>query len=146
MFELTSEALILLLRLVMLAVLYLFLGAVLLGALRSLRGAPAADRPAFAAPRLVVLDPGTSSLQAGASLPLRPLTRIGRAAESTIVLDDTFVSAEHAVIARRDGAWWLSDRASTNGTLLNEQPVNGDVHLALGDVVGIGDVRLRVEP
>ena len=60
------------------------------------------------------------------------------------MLDDTFVSGEHAVIVERNGAWWLSDRGSTNGTAVNEQPVRGEVSLTPGDIVSIGDVRLKL--
>lgn len=146
MFELTTETLILLLRLTFLAVLYLFLGLVLLVAVRRLHAAPDPDAaPATHAPaRLVVLDSGSTSLAPGAALPLRPLTRLGRAPGNSIVLDATFVSAEHALIEQRDGRWWLTDRDSTNGTLLNDRPVRGQVPLAPGDVVGVGDVRLKL--
>ena len=147
MFELTAEAIILLLRLALVALLYLFLGAVALMATREL-GRLA--RPPTAAPyvgpraRLIVIDPGATSLTPGEALPLRPVTRLGRSEENTIVLDDTFISAEHAVIVQRDGTWWLSDRGSTNGTAVNEQPVQGEVGLTPGDIVAIGDVRLRI--
>ena len=60
------------------------------------------------------------------------------------MLDDTFVSAEHAVIVQRDGTWWVSDRGSTNGTAVNERQVQGEVGLTPGDVVAIGDVRLKI--
>lgn len=147
MFELTAEAIILLLRLALVALLYLFLGAVALTTARELRRLA---RTSTAAPhavqraRLIVIDPGATSLTPGEALPLRPVTRLGRSEENTIVLDDTFISAEHAVIVQRDGTWWLSDRGSTNGTAVNEQPVHGEVGLTPGDVVGIGDVRLRI--
>ena len=66
------------------------------------------------------------------------------ATTGVLCLDDTFVSAEHAVIVQRDGTWWVSDRGSTNGTAVNERQVQGEVGLAPGDVVAIGDVRLKI--
>ncbi|HZO33303.1 MAG TPA: FHA domain-containing protein [Chloroflexota bacterium] len=147
MFELTAEAMILLLRLALVALLYLFLGAVALMASRELRRlarSGSAVSPAVPRARLIVVDPGATSLRPGEMLPLRPVTRLGRSEENTIILDDTFVSAEHAVIVQRDGTWWLSDRGSTNGTALNERQVHGEVGLAPGDVVAIGDVRLKM--
>ena len=147
MFELTAEAIILLLRVALVALLYLFLGTVALMATRELRrlahGATAAPH-AVVRSRLIVIDPGATSLTPGETLPLRPVTRLGRSEENTIVLDDTFISAEHAVIVQRDGTWWLSDRGSTNGTALNEESIHGEVALTPGDVVAIGDVRLRI--
>ena len=103
------------------------------------------ERPASIG-RLVVDEPGDTGLQAGAVLPLQPSTRLGRSSRNTIVLDDAFVSSEHAVITNRDGAWWLVDAESTNGTYVNDAPVRGPVRLASGDIIGIGNIRLRVAP
>jgi hypothetical protein len=149
MFELTAEAIILLLRLAIVALIYLFLAFVALAAVRELRRLSlqsASARSVGRSARLIVVDPGATTLTPGDALPLRPVTRLGRSLDSTIVLDDTFISAEHAVIVHRDGAWWLSDRGSTNGTAVNDRPVQGEVGLASGDVVAIGDVRLKVAP
>ena len=149
MFELTAEAVILLLRLAFVALIYLFLASIALAAARELRtlarhtSTPGQGRRSG---HLVVVQPGATSLTLGEALPLRPVTKLGRAAQNTIVLDDTFISAEHAVIAQRDGGWWLTDRGSTNGTAVNERPVKGEVALRAGDVVAIGDVRLKVAP
>jgi hypothetical protein len=149
MFELTAEAIILLLRLALVALIYLFLGVIALAAARELRRL---TRPAVSThhnvpgPRLIVVDPGATSLTPGETFPLRPVTRLGRSQENTIVLDDTFISGEHAVIVERDGTWWLSDRGSTNGTAVNEQVIRGEVGLTPGDIVAIGDVRLKVTP
>lgn len=145
MLELSGEALIFVLRLALLGALYLFLALVLLTAGRELRqvgSSPAT--PSRPPARLVVLDAGKTSLVAGDSLALGPMTSLGRSGQSTIVLDDTFVSSEHAVISLRGGRWWLTDLGSTNGTLLNGRPVQGEVGLNGGDVVALGDVELKV--
>jgi len=143
--ELSSDLLIFILRLALLGALYLFLALVLLTAGRELRQAgsasPTVQRPSA---RLVVLDAGKTSLVPGDSLPLGPTTSLGRSSKSTIVLDDTFVSSDHAVIAFRAGRWWLTDLGSTNGTVINERPVEGEVGLNSGDIVTIGDVALKV--
>ena len=156
MLELTADVTIFVLRLALLALLYLFLLLVVGSVRRDLRRTAAATTPAHgasragvpgggaASARLVVLDPGETGLDPGAALPLRPVTRLGRSHESTIVLNDKMVSAEHAVISFRDGAWWLADRGSTNGTLVNDQQVRGEVGLATGDVIGVGNIRLEL--
>jgi pSer/pThr/pTyr-binding forkhead associated (FHA) protein len=147
MFELTAEAIILLLRLAFVGLLYLFVAFVVLAAARELRRAAnvAPDsRAVRQAARLIVVDPGDTSLVPGEALVLRPVTRLGRGEENTIVLDGTFISTEHAAIVQRDGSWWLSDRGSRNGTAVNDRLIQGEVGLAPGDVVGIGDVRLRI--
>jgi pSer/pThr/pTyr-binding forkhead associated (FHA) protein len=147
MFELTADAIILILRLALVGLLYLFLGIVALTAARELRrlsrGGAAGQREA-ARGQVRVVDPGATSLTIGTVVPLRTVTRLGRAPSSTILLDGTYVSAEHAIIALRDGRWWLSDSGSTNGTLLNGITIRGDTALSDGDIVEIGDVKLRV--
>jgi len=147
MLELTGDALILFLRLTLVGLLYLFLGWVGLVVARDLRRlariAPPMHQPATP-PRLIVVEPGATSLARGDAFPLRPITRLGRSAESTIVLDDTFVSGNHAVVVRRDGGWWITDQGSTNGTAVNDQPVRDEAGLQPGDIVAIGDVRLRL--
>ena len=156
MFELTAEMTIFVLRLALLALLYLFLLLVVGSVRRDLRRASAATAPA-AGPsaaggsadggtgaRLVVLDPGQTGLEPGAALPLRPVTRLGRSSASTIVLNDTLESGDHAVISFRDGGWWLADRGSTNGTIVNDRPVRGEVGLSSGDVIAVGQVRFKV--
>jgi hypothetical protein len=147
MFELTAEAIILILRLTLVGLLYLFLGIVALTAARELRrlsqvGA-AVEREA-ARGQVLIVDPGATSLAIGTVIPLRAVTRLGRSPSSTILLDGTYVSGEHAVIALRDGAWWLSDAGSTNGTVLNGVAIRGETALSDGDIVEIGDVKLRV--
>lgn len=77
--------------------------------------------------------------------PLRPVTSIGRIPSNTIVLSGAFVSAEHALITRRGQQWQLEDLGSRNGTWLNQLPVTEPVVLTPGDVVTIGEAKLRLE-
>ncbi len=79
------------------------------------------------------------------SYPLLPLTSLGRSPTNTIVLHDTFCSQEHALVTRRGGQWWLEDRNSSNGTLLNGERINEPVVVSSGDVIGIGQVQLKLE-
>jgi hypothetical protein len=142
--DLPAEVAVLLLRLGMVAVLYLFLVSVFLLARRELR--QQAQRAA-APGRLVVVDAGTTHLPTGERLPLQPVTTLGRAHGCTLPLDDSFVSATHAVLAWHDGRWWLRDAGSTNGTLLNERPVGeAEAPIAYGDVIRLGTVRLELAP
>lgn len=83
---------------------------------------------------------------AGTIFPLLPLTRIGRANSNTIVLEDSFVSAEHALLSRREQQWWLEDLGSRNGTLLNDLPLEEAAVVSAGDVITIGGIALKIEP
>ena len=81
----------------------------------------------------------------GTLYPLLPVTSIGRSAGNTIVLDDGYVSGEHALITHRGRHWWLEDLNSRNGTLLNETPLTETAVISSGDIIGIGSTRLKVE-
>jgi pSer/pThr/pTyr-binding forkhead associated (FHA) protein len=64
---------------------------------------------------------------------------VGRGGGCGIVLaDDSFVSTVHARIFRRDGAFYLEDLGSRNGTLLNGEAVTHAAPLRRGDQVQFG--------
>ena len=77
--------------------------------------------------------------------PLLPLTTIGRANSSTIVLDNGYVSSEHALITRRGDQWLLEDVGSRNGTLLNGVKLGETAVISVGDVIAIGETQFKVE-
>lgn len=76
---------------------------------------------------------------------LRPVTAIGRTGDNHIVIDDTFASSNHAIIAWRDDAWWVEDLDSHNGTFLNDEQITEPRLLVSGDRIGIGETVLRFE-
>jgi len=76
---------------------------------------------------------------------LSPVTSLGRSNGNTIVVDDGYASAEHALITLRGQHWWLEDLGSRNGTLLNNMPVNEAIVLSVGDIITIGDTQLKFE-
>ena len=141
----------LILRLAFVLLLYLFLFHLVSVVGRDLR-APAGERPSpglsAAAPRgrLLVLDGGASNLRGGRPLPLREETSIGRAPSNDVQIDQSVVSARHALLRWRGSRWYLQDLASTNGTLLNREPIDGERLIEFGDVIEIGDVRLKLAP
>lgn len=81
----------------------------------------------------------------GIQYPLLHLTSLGRAPTNTITVDDTFASGEHALVALRNGQWWLEDRHSRNGTTLNEILISQPIVITDGDIIGIGQMRFRLE-
>lgn len=76
---------------------------------------------------------------------LTPVTTIGRSNRNTIILEDAYVSSEHALLTWRDSQWWLEDLGSRNGTLLNDVPLTSPVVISAGDIIVIGEVRLKLE-
>ena len=69
---------------------------------------------------------------------------IGRAPENSIQLDDISVSGTHAEIVVVAENCYLKDRGSTNGTLVNGQPVT-EVQLRAGDRIRFGKVEAAFE-
>ncbi|MGC0333893.1 ABC-type multidrug transport system ATPase subunit/pSer/pThr/pTyr-binding forkhead associated (FHA) protein/ABC-type multidrug transport system permease subunit [Streptomyces sp. SAI-170] len=99
---------------------------------------PAPERPSMIA---AVSRPGaTGTFRQPTSV--RPLpartVRIGRAADSDLVIDDLVVSRRHAELrALPDGGYEIADLGSHNGTYLNGRPVTS-APVGPGDVIGIG--------
>ena len=138
------------LRLLAVAVLYAFLAATIAVIWRDLRAVgDRSDRSPeeSAAPggRLRVLDGEDTTPSAGEAFALAEPMTLGRAADNTITLPDTYASAYHARLDQRDGEWWLTDLDSRNGTRLNDVPIGKPVPLADGDVIGIGEMKLKIE-
>jgi hypothetical protein len=84
-------------------------------------------------------------LMTGTTFPLLSLTSLGRSPTNAIALNDTFASSEHALVALRNGQWWLEDRNSRNGTTLNEVLITRPAIITDGDIIGIGNIRFRME-
>jgi pSer/pThr/pTyr-binding forkhead associated (FHA) protein len=69
-------------------------------------------------------------------------TTVGRDTDSDVFLDDVTVSRTHAVLDRRvDGAFFVRDVGSLNGTYLNGEQID-ETKLASGDEVQIGKFKL----
>lgn len=92
---------------------------------------------------LEIIDPAESSLAPGSRLPLEHYTTVGRRGDSSMMIDDGFVSGSHAEIVFDHGAWWLQDLNSTNGTFVNSQQIDGRIRLGDGDIIQFGRVRAR---
>src|ERR1700760_266803 len=56
-----------------------------------------------------------------------------------IRLEDPFASSRHARISRQGHVFVIEDLGSTNGTYLNDEPLNGPQPLHPGDRIRIGD-------
>jgi hypothetical protein len=88
----------------------------------------------------------TSGSLAGTSVPLgtQPIT-LGRAHDSTIVLDDDFASSRHArVFPDPSGQWVVEDLGSTNGTYLDRTKINSPTPVPMGVPIRIGKTVLEL--
>jgi hypothetical protein len=78
----------------------------------------------------------------GQSFPLRgDRMTIGRTPEAGIFLDDVTVSRDHAQLVHRQGAWYLDDSGSLNGTYVNRRRIDSH-RLEDGDEVQVGKYKL----
>ena len=147
----TFDWFILVLRIAFIALVYFFLYQVARVSIRELvlisttTGSPPAAQAAMPRPAsaLEMIEPAESSFYEGTTFPLDHYTTVGRHADNTIAIDDSFVSGSHAELAFDGGGWWLQDLGSTNGTRLNNQPVRSRVRISDGDIIQFGRVRLR---
>ncbi|CAN5495465.1 hypothetical protein BH10ACT3_BH10ACT3_17970 [soil metagenome] len=91
--------------------------------------------------RLVLVEPVA---RAGIEYPLGPELTIGRAAGCSIVLDEQYVSQVHTRVFIRDGSVFAEDLGSTNGTWVNGSRAVGQMPARLGDRIQVGNVVLEV--
>ena len=72
----------------------------------------------------------------------KPIVTLGRLPESDVVVDDPGASRQHARIGNANGEFVLVDLGSTNGTLVNDEPI-GERALSDGDRITIGETVLE---
>ena len=63
---------------------------------------------------------------------------VGRATGCGVHVEDAYTSNLHARVFRRDGAVWVEDLGSTNGTWVNAEKIDGPTRLGRGDLLQVG--------
>lgn len=158
----------LVLRIGVLVLLYVFVWRIARTAIRDVRGAqesmiirpgqgfdhqPVADerQAAVAAEplppgRLLVVE--SDVLPAGAAVLLEEHeVLIGRDPHAAAMLEgDGFVSARHAIVRVRGTSTSVVDLGSTNGTFVNGERIAIETRLSPGDEVAVGSTRMIFEP
>jgi hypothetical protein len=136
-------------RLAFAAVLYLFLLLLLRAVGRDLHpvAEPSVEAGSRHTPRpegrllVVGAPPGTNGLDA---FVLELETLIGRDPGCQIRLADSRVSKQHALLRWSGNGWLVRDMESTNGTELNGRPLREEQALEYGDVLTLGETRLKL--
>lgn len=95
------------------------------------------------APTKLVVSEGTLT---GTTVALQGQTiTLGRAHDSTIVLDDDYASSRHArIYPDRDGQWIVEDLGSTNGTYLDRSRLTTPTPIPLGAPIRIGKTVIEL--
>jgi pSer/pThr/pTyr-binding forkhead associated (FHA) protein len=95
------------------------------------------------APTKLVISEGTL---AGTTVALAGQTiTLGRAHDSTIVLDDDYASGHHArIYPDRDGQWIVEDLRSTNGTYLDRMRLTVPTPIPPGTPIRIGKTVIEL--
>jgi pSer/pThr/pTyr-binding forkhead associated (FHA) protein len=112
---------------------------------RAIRGHVTSDRSRRSeaperVPTLVITAPEASAR----TIEVRRPIVVGRGAEADITLEDAFASDRHARFDTADGALFVHDLGSTNGTMVNGEPVSDRTVLSRGDTVRIGGTTMEV--
>jgi predicted component of type VI protein secretion system len=80
---------------------------------------------------------------AGKERPVRPGATVGRGG-ADFELADPEVSRQHAVFRQVDAGLALEDLGSTNGTFVNDRPIDGITPLSDGDRIRFGNTIWRM--
>jgi len=91
--------------------------------------------------RLTVVEP---EAQRGEAFDLADELTLGRAPGCGVRVEDAYTSNIHARLFRRDGALWVEDLGSTNGTWVNAERVEQPMRLSRGDMLQVGGTVFEV--
>lgn len=93
----------------------------------------------------VVQNPGATLLPRNKIFEVYDNYVIGRNSTCNIVLNDTKISQQHAIITHHNDAWYIRDLESTNSTYLDGLKVNGETEFTDGQTIFLGNgIELRV--
>ena len=152
-----TDALLNALKLILLALIYLFFGRVLWAVWSEVRtpvmpaarvGGGNASRGRAkksvgkGVPTFVVIEP---KQHRGATYTLSSVLAIGRLEDTDIVIaDDSCISSHHARIEIRPEGSWVVDLGSTNGCFVNGQRVADERSVRKGDRIQVGSTVLEM--
>jgi len=126
-------------RLLLIALLFLFLFVVMRTGIGLVRGQNRKSEN-----WTIAVERGPRELR-GVKITVTGPVIVGRAPGADIVIAATYVSGRHARFSRLGENLIIEDLGSTNGTTVNGVTVKGTQQLEEGDIVGIGDVTMRVD-
>ena len=126
-------------RLLCVALLYLFLFAIMKSGIGMVKGSSAKSKQWN-----LSVETGPKELR-GVKIAVSGPVIVGRAPGSDIVIAASYVSGRHAEFKLMGKNLFVEDLGSTNGTAVNGNVITGPVALKNNDVVNVGDVTIRVK-
>jgi pSer/pThr/pTyr-binding forkhead associated (FHA) protein len=137
-----AAIILLILRILMAALLYGFLGLAIYTLMRDLQQQGqlliARVPPALTLTSLADYNPASQRYT-------KTVVILGRDAACDYPIDDQTISSKHAQLSFHHQQWWLEDLRSTNGTYLNDETVTSPVVVTNGDRLRLGHLGVKVE-
>lgn len=135
-----SGIVLLLLRILLSAALYLFLGWALYTLWASLRQ----EALTISSQKIPSLTLTSAKELEEEYYFIQQIVNVGRGATNDLIINNETVSNHHARLAYNLNQWWLQDLNSTNGTYINGQRLLTSTVLTTGDLIGFGEINLTV--
>lgn len=126
-------------RLLLVALLYVFLFAIMKTGIGLVRGQRTKEKAWN-----ISVEQGPKELR-GISIGVHGPVIVGRNPGADIVIGATYVSGRHARFSLKGQNLFVEDLQSTNGTMVNGANISNLTPLADNDLVTIGDVSIRVK-
>lgn len=131
------------LRIIVIAIIYfviLKIGKIMYDDLRVVKKS---NKSKVFALELVKCPPGIKQ-SPGSILPLTKNSTIGRSSNNTIVINDPYISSNHAKLTIDEGRLYIEDLGSTNNIYVNRKKIQGPQEIKKDDIIRIGKVTFKV--
>jgi hypothetical protein len=127
-----------LLRYVFLLLIYIFIYRVIVTMMKDISSA--GHKPS--AGWLYIVKSSYDKLPAGEKINFSTPFQIGKKSNNDLIIDDSYMSHNHAIIYSHKKEIWIKDLGSTNGTIVNEIQIKEPVKLNDNDRIDIAGVVL----
>ena len=125
-------------RLLFVAILYIFLFALVKTGIGMVRGTSSKEKK-----WTLSVEAGPKELR-GVKIVVTGTVIVGRSPGADIVIAASYVSGRHAQFKLMGQNLFVEDLGSTNGTAVNNKMITAPTSLKNNDVVNVGDVSIRV--
>ncbi len=85
-----------------------------------------------------------SDSQSGLEIPIDSVVVLGRSDQADVILDDSYASEFHLRFSLDDGDLYVQDLGSTNGTYVNGRRITAPMAVSRGDAVQVGKSVMEV--